>query len=122
MKKYKVKKGNIGGFGGRTFEIGDTVSENDFPTGNAKPLAKLKLLEEIKEKAETPAAKNKRLKAEAIQLAIPEVKDAEDVVKAAEDVVNNAEKGEAKEAAEIALEAAKTKFEEKTEALAELNK
>ena len=59
MKKYIVKKGNVGGFGGRTFKIGDEVCENDFPKGNAKDLEKMNILEEVKEKKQ-PSRKPKQ--------------------------------------------------------------
>jgi len=95
IKKYKVKKGNVGGFGGRTFKIGDEVSEKDFPTGNAKELARLKILEEIKEKKETAAVKKLRLAAEEAQ------KDANDKALEAE-----AAEGDDKEAAIKAAEEA----------------
>tara|TARA_R110002167_G_scaffold24774_7_gene86676 strand:- start:147 stop:380 length:234 start_codon:yes stop_codon:yes gene_type:complete len=51
MKKYKVKKGNVGGFGGRMHKIGSEVSESDFPIGNAKTLCEMEFIEEVKEKA-----------------------------------------------------------------------
>jgi len=120
-KKYKVKKGNVGGFGGRMFEIGDTVSESDFPNGNAKELSILKVLEEIKPKKETAKEKKDREKLEAIEVAKTELNDSELELKDAEDALENAEKEEI-ENAEKALELAKIKFEEKTKVLADLQK
>lgn len=49
MKRYKVIKGSVGGFGNKTHKVGDEVTEDMFPPNNAKDLAKLGFLEELKE-------------------------------------------------------------------------
>lgn len=60
MAKYRVKKGNVGGFGGKTFEAGSTCSDSDFPVGNAQDLEKMGYLELIPEtdEAETVETEN----------------------------------------------------------------
>lgn len=47
---YKVIKGEVGGFGNRIFKVGETVSDNNFPTGNAETLEKMGFLEKVSEK------------------------------------------------------------------------
>lgn len=62
MKKYKVKKGNVGGYGGKTFKIGDTVTEANFPPNNARGLCEAGFLEEIKETPKKTVAPKKETK------------------------------------------------------------
>ena len=62
MKKYKVKKGNVGGYGGKTFKIGDTVTEANFPPNNARELCKAGFLEEEKAAPKKSVAPKKEVK------------------------------------------------------------
>ncbi len=47
MKHYKVLKGNVGGFGNKTYKKGDAVTDEMFPAGNAETLAKMEFLKEV---------------------------------------------------------------------------
>jgi hypothetical protein len=47
MAKYKVLKGNVGGFGGKTFAKDSICSDSDFPAGNAQDLEKMGYLQLI---------------------------------------------------------------------------
>ena len=49
MKKFKVLKGNVGGYGNRKYKIGDIVNENDFIPGTAKTLCDMGFLGELDE-------------------------------------------------------------------------
>jgi hypothetical protein len=48
MKRYKVIKGNVGGFGNKTHEKGAEVTEDMFPSGNAETLVEMGFLKELK--------------------------------------------------------------------------
>lgn len=52
MKRYKVKTLHIGGLGNKVFNHGDTVTERNFPKGNADLLVKSGHLEYIDEVAD----------------------------------------------------------------------
>jgi hypothetical protein len=47
MAKYKVLKGEVGGFGGKTFAKDSICSDSDFPAGNAQDLEKMGYLQLI---------------------------------------------------------------------------
>ena len=51
MKKYKVLKGKVGGFGNKTHEKGSEVTADMFPKGNAEKLEEMGFLKgfEVKE-------------------------------------------------------------------------
>jgi hypothetical protein len=49
MAKYKVLKGNVGGFGGKMFAEGSICSDTDFPVGNAQDLEKMGYLQLVPE-------------------------------------------------------------------------
>lgn len=48
MKHYEVLKGNVGGFGNKTYKKGETVTDEMFPKGNADTLEKMEFLKEVK--------------------------------------------------------------------------
>ena len=50
MRKYKVLKGQVGGYGNRYFDVGSKVNENDFPAGVAETLVKMEFLEIISDR------------------------------------------------------------------------
>jgi|TARA_R110000744_G_scaffold253342_1_gene368996 hypothetical protein len=50
MKKYKVTAENVGGYGGKLFEKGSIVTDENFPKGHPEKLVKAKCLELILEK------------------------------------------------------------------------
>lgn len=57
MAKYKVKTLYLGGLGNKIFKSGDTVTEKNFPEGNAAKLVKEGAIEPIE--APKPKAKTK---------------------------------------------------------------
>ena len=48
MKYYEVLKGNVGGFGNKTHKKGSTVTDEMFPSGNAKTLETMGFLKCVK--------------------------------------------------------------------------
>ncbi len=57
MAKYKVKTLYLGGLGNKIFRSGDTVTEKNFPKGNAEKLAKSGAIELIEEKPKSQPKK-----------------------------------------------------------------
>lgn len=76
MKKYTVIVLALSGIGNQIFKAGDTVTEENFPSGNCAKLVEQGFLEPVKEVAETPKEKAAREKAE---------KEAAEAAKAAAD-------------------------------------
>lgn len=66
MKYYKVLKGNVGGFGNKTYKKGETVTDEMFPKGNAETLEKMEFLKATKapKKSDEKAEKEAKEKAE----------------------------------------------------------
>lgn len=64
MKKFTVLVLALSGIGNKIFTAGETVTEENFPTGNCEKLVEQGFLEPVKEVAETPKEKAAREKAE----------------------------------------------------------
>ena len=77
-KMFKVLKGNVGGFGNKTYKKGDEVSEDMFPAGNAKTLAKMDFLEEIKGKSKPKPTPEPEVEIEEVEEDVELEKDSED--------------------------------------------